>query len=88
MLMFHEAAYKELLAAEGKFVKTVERRMNENLVECVCGELYMYAIFEGCKGIFVLPGQARVACPFCGSVEWVSIKAHSGDFFNATLGVE
>jgi hypothetical protein len=82
--IFGESNYTALEAEYGMSIPMVPRNMNENLVECVCGRRYRYAILEGELGIFLEPEQARVACPFCGSTEWVSIKAHSGDFFNAT----
>ena len=85
MPMFDDSLYDDLVSADGTPVRDVPRRMNENLVECVCGKLYMYTILEGDHGIMLLPKEARVCCPFCGSVEFVSIKAHSGDFFNSSL---
>jgi uncharacterized Zn-finger protein len=82
--IFDEIDYLTLETEYGKSIPEVSRHMNENLVECVCGRRYRYAILEGELGIFLEPKKARVACPFCGSTDWVSIKAHSGDFFNAT----
>lgn len=83
--IFDELNHRALEAEYGMSIPMVPRYMNENLVECVCGRRYRYAILEGEQGIFLQPKQARVACPFCGSTEWVSIKAHSGDFFNAVM---
>ena len=80
---FDEIDYLTLEAEYGTPIPMVPRYMNENLVECVCGKRYSYAILEGEQGIFLEPKQARVVCPFCQSTDWVSIKAHSGDFFNA-----
>lgn len=73
---------------DGEPVYQVCRPVNENLVECECGELYSYFIFEGYLGIFLEPKRARVVCPLCGSVKYKSIRAHSGDTFNASLTVE
>lgn len=72
----------------GESVYQVCRPANENLVECECGKLYSYFIFEGYLGIFLEPAKARIVCPFCGSVKYKSIRAHSGDTFNASLTVE
>lgn len=83
MTIFEDSLYDELISADGIPVVEVPRRMNENLVECICGKLYIYPILEGEFGIFLQPEKARVVCPFCGSAEWRSIRAHSGDFFNA-----
>ena len=85
MTIFEDSLYDELISADGTPARDVPRRVNENLVECTCGKLYMYAILEGAWGIILLPEEAGVRCPFCGSTDYVSIRAHSGDFFNATL---
>ena len=82
--VFDEADYERLVARDGTPAQEVPRRVNENLVECVCGKLYYYPIFEGAWGIILTPNRAGVRCPFCGSQDYRSISAHSGDFFNAT----
>jgi hypothetical protein len=82
--VFDQADYEALVAMDGTPAVEVPRRMNENLIVCICGKMYYYPILEGVEGIMLPPEKAGVCCPFCGSQDFVFLSAHSGGFFNAT----